>query len=489
MSIRYRIWTLGTLALALSAAFAQDNATPPAATVQDNGQQPAAPAPAYGQDNSVSPMSENPPISALDQPGLEPHAAPLSYLQPGADFTESADSDVGNLPGTSGLHSVTRALGRLTLEKLWQNYDLALEYLGGAAYYNTRGLGFKQVQEFNVNQKINWKRGSLSARDSFSYLPEGNFGGAYGSFNSTGQVLGGFGVNPVFNGGVIFGNLGNVPRIMNLSLVEVIENLSPKSAVTASGGYGLVHYTGGNASLDPIPFIGSAEVSGQVGYDRVLGRHDQAAVSYGYQGFSFSFPSITPGEHAGLSFHTHVLQLMWGHRISGRMDFIVGAGPQLTVLSESSPLGASSTDVRLTGAGQASLRYRFPKTNLHLSYERYTTSGSGIFPGANSDIGRVSVSRPLTRVWSFFADGGYAHNSRLQPGGGTTALTYAYEFAGLGVHRQLGREFRVFGSYEFNYLTFDHSFCSVPGAPCNRVSQRHVVTIGLDWTPRPIRLD
>lgn len=473
---------MATLSLAVSAAFGQDNTTPPAP--QDNGQQPAAPAPAY-----VSPMSENPPISALDQPGLEPHAAPLSYLQPGADFTESADSDFGNLPGTTGVHSVTRALGRLTLEKLWQNYDLALEYVGGGAYYNTRGLGFKQVQEFNVNQKINWKRGSLSARDSFSYLPEGNFGGAYGSFGSTGQALGGFGANPVFNGGTIIGSLGNVPRIMNLSLVEVIENLSPKSAVTASGGYGLVHYTGGNASLDPIPFIGSAEVSGQVGYDRILGPHDQAAITYGYQGFSFSFPSVIQGQRSGLSFHTHVMQLMWGHRISGRMDFLVGAGPQFTVLSASSPFGPSNTDVRLTAAGQASLRYRFSKTNLALSYERFTTSGSGIFPGATSDIGRVRVNRPLTRVWSAFADGGYAHNSRLQPGGGTTALTYSYDFFGLGAHRQLGRDFRLFGSYEFNYLTFDQSFCSVPGAPCNRISRRHVVTIGLDWTPRPIRID
>ena len=30
----------------------------------------------------------------------------------------------------------------------------------------------------DIDQKITWKRGQLSVRDSFSYLPEGNFGGS-----------------------------------------------------------------------------------------------------------------------------------------------------------------------------------------------------------------------------------------------------------------------------------------------------------------------
>jgi hypothetical protein len=38
----------------------------------------------------------------------------------------------------------------------------------------------------DVDQKITWRRGALSLRDSFSYLPEGNFGGSYGSAGSMG---------------------------------------------------------------------------------------------------------------------------------------------------------------------------------------------------------------------------------------------------------------------------------------------------------------
>jgi hypothetical protein len=278
--------------------------------------------------------------------------------------------------------------------------------------------------------------------------------------------------------------------------VDVVENLTPKSSVTLTGGYGFVHFTGNAVDLltgnqASTRFLGSTQVSAQAGYNRILGRHDQAAVMYGYQGFNFSV--------SGLAFHSHVVQLMWGHRISGRMDLLVAAGPQITSIN----LG-TGPEIRTSVAGRASLRYRFPKTALSLSLDRYITSGSGFFPGAQSDIGRLGVTRPLSRVWDGFADFGYARNNREQaltaeqrvlcalsstqcPG--VIAKTYSYGFAGLGVHRMLGRNFHAFASYQFNYLTFDNSFCGVGFPACNRISQRHVGTIGIDWTPRPMRLD
>jgi len=500
-------------------ARAQDSSAPP----QDGGQQPAAPAPAFGQDNPPTPITENPPISGLDQPGLEPHAAPLSYLQPGAHISETADSNVANSLGSgSGVHSVTRALGSLELQRLWSRYDLALDYLGGVGYYNLRGVGIKQLHQLSVDQRINWKRGQLTVRDSFSYLPEGNFAGGYGSLSATGRALGGFGGIGFFGNGM-FGGLGQVPRIMNITLVDVIENLTPKSSVTASGGYSFVHYTGSNPGVDNIPFLGSTQVSAQAGYDRIVGPHDQVALTYGYQGFTFSTSAVTLFD---TSFHTHVIQAMWGHRISGRMDFKVGVGPQITQISQTctfvdvfagnphcsiGPGGdivGSIPNQRLTVAGRAALRYRFPKASLELAFERFTTAGSGLFPGANSNIARGSVSRPLTRIWTVIADAGYAHNSRLQqltpqdlqtctptatnpnppPCPGTIASTYSSGFAGLIVHRQVGHDFRVYASYQFNYLTFDKSFCGA-SASCSRISNRQVGLIGLDWTPRPVRLD
>ncbi|PYX57674.1 MAG: hypothetical protein DMG76_11095 [Acidobacteria bacterium] len=503
MSKRRSILILVLLPLALGMARAQDSSPQSPTAAPDSGQQPeTTPAPAFGQENPAPPVSENPPISGIDQPGLEPHAAPLSYLQPGLHLSQSADSNVTDTLGSSSFHSVTRALGSLTLQRLWSNYKLALDFVGGAGYYSARGIGFKQIEQLNVDQRITWKRGQLGIRDNFSYLPEGNFGGAYGSTSSQGAMLGGgsLGGQNVFLGGSQLGSLAQIPRIMNLSLVDVVENLTPKSSVTLTGGYGFAHFTGNAVDLSSgtqvsTQFLGSTQVSAQAGYNRILGPHDQAAIMYGYQGFKFSV--------SGLSFHSHVVQLMWGHRISGRMHFLIGAGPQIISITS-----GPGTDLRLSVAGRASLRYKFPKTSLSLSFDRYITNGSGFFAGAQSDIARLSVTRSLGRVWSGFADLGYARNSREQvltplqqsectptvtnpnptcPG--VVANTYAYGFAGLGVHRMIARNFHAFASYQFNYLTFDKSFCGIGLPGCNRVSQRHVGTIGIDWTPRPIRID
>ncbi len=508
--------------LLLSVAWGQDAPSPqePGATPESG--QAQQPVPAFGPESPVPSVDENPPITGLDIPNLQPHAAPLSYLQAGAHVSESADSNAENSLGGSDLGSITRAEGSLELKRLWSHYDLSLDYLGGVGYYSVQGIGLKQVEELGLEQKINWKRGELGIRDSFSYQPEGTFGGSYGAVSATGAGLEG---DSTFFGGTGLGALGQVPRIMNLSLVDIVENLTPKSSITLTGGYGFVHFLGNDPDTGT-SFIGNSQVSGELGYSRIISPHDQAAILYGYQGFQFS---------TGITFHSHVIQLMWGHRISGRMDFLVGAGPQFTQLNHVptpvlSPTAdtippcqfAATTqfpnaeicplnDLKISAAGRAMLRYQFPKTSLALSYDHFITNGSGFFAGAESDLARLSLNRPLGRVWGVFSDLGYSRNSReipltlqqitnceTQQGSnagvtnpncpGVSANTYEYGFAGAGLHRMLGRTLHVYASYQFNELSFDSSYCGSSGQ-CNRISHRSVGTIGLDWTPRPMRLD
>jgi len=513
MSKLQTVWTLGMLACALSGAWAQDSSKPPSTgAAPQSGQQ--EPTPAYGQENAPPPISENPPLSGLDLPSLEPHAAPLSYLQPGATFSESAESNGGGVPGGGGVTSVTRALGSAILRRLWSNYDLALDYVGGVAYYNLPGQGFESLQQMDLDQKITWKRGQLSLRDSFSYLPEGNFGGSYGSLGSQGIAsLGNTGFGG-FWGGSSLGNLGLAPRILNVSLADISEDLSSRSAITAAGGYAFTHFYG--TDTEGNSFIGSSQVSAQVGYNRILTSHTQIALVYGYQGFDFSV--------LGTAFHSHIIEGLYGHRISGRMDFLVGAGPQMTFIDTQSAVCSDPTipaffcqiagdalipttikNTKLGVAAQARLRYQFPKTSLDLEFQRFETSGSGLFAGAQSNIVRLSASRPLSRVWGAFVDIGYSSNGLVQPLSeqqlmecynpqtsqaacpANDATSYSYGFVGGGLHRALGRDFHVYISYQFNELAFDQSFCT--SSPCNRISNRSVATFGLDWTPRPIRID
>jgi hypothetical protein len=509
------ILTLTLLSVGL--AWAQSDENPPPAP---------APAPAFGPENLAPQVSENPPLSAIDQPGLEPHAAPESFFLPGLHFSESVDSNVANTVGGSSTSSVTRGLGSLTLQKLWKNYDVAMDYIGGAAYYAHQGVGLEQLQQFDIDNRINWKRGQFAVRDSFSYLPEGTFGfsayGGSGAYNiGLGSLGGGMLAAGAFGGqsnaftageGV---SVGQVPRLTNLGLADVVEELTPKSSVTLAGGYGLEHFYGDLPSAtganDNINFIGSREVTAQIGYDRILTAKDQVALSYGYQGFDFST--------AASAFHSSVVQAMYGHRISGRMNFVIGVGPQFTHTDANQsvcvflglPLvGIPLSDCTTSGgalevdhvggnhvgvAGRAQLQYRFPKTSFSLSFQRYNTNGSGIFAGSLSNTAHLSARRPLSRIWDVFADLGYSKSTRLQiPGTVVNASSFTAGYAGVGLHRQFGRSLRGFVSYQFNELAFDTScpLATTPGtatASCSNMSQRHVGSIGLDWTPRPIRLD
>jgi hypothetical protein len=72
---------------------------------------------------------------------------------------------------------------------------------------------------------------------------------------------------------------------------------------------------------------------------------------------------------------------------------------------------------------------------------------------------------------------------------GVDAAHFSSLYAGAGIHRDLTRELRLFFAYQFAYTSFsDTSACTV-GTVCDRSGQRHVVTVGLGWRPRPTRLD
>jgi hypothetical protein len=509
MNRRNAVGILGMMIFALGWACAQDNAP------SSDSAAPQQPVAAYGQENSPStPITDNPPLSGLDLPSLQEHAAPLSYLQPGATFSESASTNIGNTVGGSDFGSITRGLGTLDLRRLWSHYDLALDYMGGVAYYNKGGIGWRQLQSLGIGQKIEWKRGQLSLRDNFSYLPEGNFGASYGSLGSVGTA--GIGSVPGgLWGGNASGALGLAPRILNVAIGELSESLSPKSSVTATGGYSFTHFYGNDFS--GVAFIGSSQFTAQGGYNRTLTPHTQIAAVYGYQDFDFTV--------IGTAFHSHVIQGMYGHRLSGRMDLLLGAGPQFTEVATPctvfDALGGnphcslgtggvavgSIPNTKLGVAAQARLRYRLSRNSLDLRYERFVTSGGGLFAGAESDMVRFGLEHPLSRVWNLSLDVGVSRNNRLQPltadqlaacNSSTqtpqsacparNATTSIDGYAGAALHRYFGRTFHGFLSYQFSELSFDHSYC-VPGLPCDHISNRHVVTFGLDWTPRPIRID
>jgi hypothetical protein len=448
-----------------------------------------APAPAFGAGVTTPSAYENPPISGLDQPSLEPGTVSRSFLAAGAILSESGDS---NISGTfdsanqSTVGGVTRAMGSIALQKIWSRSETDLQYIGGGIFYEGVPRDTTQIQQADLAQRFRWRTGQFVLRDGLSYLPEGNFGaGSYGGSGALLSGLAGLGTGTSglssgvddSSGGTLsanqFGSAGQSPRLTNTAAADLVQAINPRSTFTMAGSYGFVHFTNNQFGL-----IDSDQAAAQVGYDRQINRANQIAVTYGFQ--NIHFPQVT-----GSSLTTNTVHFLYGHRINGRIDFIVAAGPQFTHIQN--PVLGSSTGVSVSG--NARLRYRFQRASMELEYRHYNTNGSGYFLGSITDLGTVSVSRPLGRVWEANSGIGIANNKRLESTSVVTSATSdRYIFAGAAVHRHVGRRYRLFLSYQYSRFAFNNTVC-LASANCGTSSDRHMGVVGVEWYPRPVRLD
>jgi hypothetical protein len=438
-----------------------------------------APAPAFGQNAPVL-NPENPPVSGLDEPGLELHTASRSFVSPALQVSESADTNGGNQFGATGLESVTRVLGALDLQQFWPKSDLFLEYLGGGAFYGSP-YDVKQLHAAGLEAVTRWRTGQMTLRDSFSYLPDGSFsvgsfGGVPGFGLATGGGTGGLGGGVPgtqrFGSGQ-FGSVGNIPRLANTAILDAVQAVNPVSAITVAGGFSNAHFF--DPSNPPI-LINSDEVTVEGGYSHLVSRRDQLGVVYAFQ--LFQFPQDTGGQ-----FYNHIVNLRWKHHISGRMNLTAGAGPEYTVLEEGSYLN------RWTLSARVQLTYKFAHSSMSASYEKFTSAGSGFFAGANTQAARLGYTRPLGRTWEFYGDLAYSHNTKLQDSafGAVGASSYNEGSAGAILRKHLGRTYDFFAAYRFSEVAFDNTVNL--GGTSGRIAQRHVGTVGVEWHPRPTRIE
>ncbi len=455
------------------------------ASAQTSSQSPAGttPAPAFGQNAPVL-NPENPPVSGLDEPTLELRTASRSFVSPALQVSGSADTNAGNALGTTGLEGISRVLGALDLQQLWPKSDLFLEYLGGGAFY-TSPYEARQLQAVGLEAVTRWRTGQVTLRDSFSYLPDGAFQIGFGGNPGLGLATG-FGTG--MQGGVLpgsqaignglLGTVGNIPRLANTAILDAVQAINPRSAFTVAGAFSNAHFYDSAACSTPgnLCLINSDQLTIEGGYSHLVSRHDQLGVVYAFQ--LFQFPQETGGE-----VYIHVVNLRWSHTISGRMSFIAGAGPQYTDLE----LGGPATHWSLSARVQ--LRYKFGHGSMVASYEKYTSTGSGFFLGAKTQAARLGYTRPLGRTWEFYGDLGYSHNTKLQPAdiGVTGASSYNEGSAGAVVRRHLGRSYDFFAAYRFSELAFNAPIES--GGTNGKIAQRHVGTIGVEWHPKPTRIE
>jgi len=457
------------------------------ATAQDNSQPGAVPAPAFGQNAPVL-NPENPPVSGIDEPGLEMKKASRSFISPAIQVGETVDSNENSQLNYSHVQPVSFVLGAFDLQKFWPQTDVFLEYLGGGAFQVQPTYDVKQIQALGFEGITRWRTGFLEVRDAFNYLPQGAFDlSTTEGLPGYGIALGvgtGEGVPGIMRFGGGNDEVGDISRLANTAVANVVQAISPRAAFTILGAYGNAHFYDncqtGSGSQPVTCLINSDETSVEGGYARLVSRRDQLAVVYAYQ--LFRFPYNTGGE-----VYNQVFNIRWSRTISGRMRLVVGLGPQYTSLK----FGVIQNSWSL--AGRALFSYRFERTSLALSWIKYTSSGLGYYAGANTQTARLSIRRPLGRAYDLTAFLGYTRNERLQS---PTATDYDFGndnegTAGVILRRHLGRTYDLFAAYMFNDAAFDvpSGAPSCTGIGCGNTEVRHRGTVGLEWHPKPSRIE
>jgi hypothetical protein len=413
------------------------------------------------------------PITGFQQLTVGTPPERHSYWIPGISYTNLVQSNALTQGGGSGWNSTSYMTGNLSILENWSASELAINYSGGEALSSDSKIGNGQFQQFGAVQTFIWRRTQLTFLDEFSYLPESQFGFGAGTGIAIPGVGGTLavsqpGLQSVFNPSQsIFTAVG--PRYSNSFGTQFNYALTPRSSVTFGGVFGILRFTeAGN--------IESNDVILNAGYSYQVSRTDSLGLSYGFSAYHYiDYPQ---------AIGVHVIQAVYGKRITGRLALRASGGPEITDFRV--PPVADAKTQYVSGTGSAGLTYAFLAGSLSLNYTHGVNNGSGVFLGATSDQVMGSASRKLSRMWSGNASLGYARNRSAAGSTGTQNQAYNTIYIGAGLERPLNRSTDFTLNYTTNMETSNNTICAGPN--CNTNFTTHMITLGLRWHARPFVL-
>jgi hypothetical protein len=348
----------------------------------------------------------------------------------------------------------------------------SLDYRGGALIYETDSSLTSGFQEFGFSDKYTGARWNFLIADYLSFLPQTSLGfggiGFGGGFTPQSLGLGsGTGLNAIYTpqGSILAGQAGTTT---NTAIAQAQYNLTPRSALTAVGGFGLVHYSQAGLSSGNNAFATLA-------YDHRVSGFDTLTVAYTFAALRFNGGSE--------KINNYLLRLGYGHRVTGRLTLTLLGGPEYT---ESLVTGVSGVHRRWGGNGQVTVSYKVERGSLSADYLHYISLGSGVFTGAVTDIVGGSFNREISRTWDASVGVGYSHNAALGPSSINPNFANPgkinYEYGHFRLSHHFGHFTEGFFTYELQRQQSGAAY--VPGAN-SRVTIRHVFGIGLTVHPRP----
>jgi hypothetical protein len=452
--------------------------------------QPTAPIPAYhsplagaadnGEDTDNEVTPDTSALTGVQNLSLGTSAT-RSFWQPHIDvFTTINSNQAENAGGSTSWGESTSVAGGVDLHHRSGNSDLTFSYLGGDSFSNSSSVSNGVVQGLNFAERLSFRRSVLSFFDQLSYLPQSSFG-----FNGLGAVplpgSGSTGVGSPFTLGQSI-LTGQGQSLGNSLATEVDALLTARSSLTFAGGYSLLHYFD-NDSLN----YGTVNV--RAGYNYQMDRKNIIGLAYTFSEFNYS--------NFDQSIVSHTAQVSYGRRVTGRLAFQIGAGPQISFLhmpitngtGSSSGGGTGSTSggptTLVSWALNANVQYALRRNAFALAYIHGVGEGSGVLAGSVTDQVNGSFTRKMSRTFSSGLTGGYSRNSGLAITASTPSnQTYDYWYGGGNFSYPIGRTLGLTLSYQLQYQTSNASFCI--GPKCGTSVFSNMISLGVGWHQRPL---
>jgi len=471
---------LCVVALGVSAAQAQqqtqDQPIPayhsPLASQADNTDPNAPPA-------QLTP--DNRALTGIQDPTIGVASTNHSYWTPHVDLAVTLDSEPPVGGADSGLTTWTSLTGGVDLRWLSGRSDMTLGYIGGGVFSNDGSSSNGIVQDLNFVDKFSFRRWALTLIEQAAYTPESAFGS--GGFPGVSLPGGEPGLGGLVPGQTIITSEGQ--RFLNTSLGQVDVYLTPRSSLTFVGGYSLLHSFNEN-------LLDYGDLIAQAGYNYQVTRKDTLGVSYVFAGFRY--------DNFDESINTNTLLFSYGRKVTGRLAFRIGAGPEFTFINTpiipgtgvgtiGPPSGGSTTNVYWYLA--TSLQYQMQRTALSATYSHGVAGGSGVFAGSLADTLTGSAARQLSRVSSGTWTVGYSRNTELATSGlpqiQFSNQPFDYWYTGLNYSRLWGRSLNLNLGYQLQYQNSNASFCT--GSGCGSSYVRNLITFGVGWRKQPIPIE
>ncbi len=373
--------------------------------------------------------------------------------------------------------------GNVTLQRVKRSSQLNLEYTGGGLFFsggqnNTVNIPPAEngtFQSLNITQSVRGRRWGLTLGDQVSYLPESPFGfSGYGGLTSYGLGQGGnyLASAPVLNPSVEPGQsilTRRSRRVGNVALGEVEYYAGPRSTITVTGVYGILDF------LDP-EFLDSDYWRFMTGYNYAATRKDTVSVSYARSGFGFDIPDHNVSNDD--------FMFGYGRKVTGRLAVQLSAGPQISRINS----GPGISETRYLVNTFNSLTYLLERGRIRASFGRFSTAGSGVISGAQTNLATFSLGHELSRKLFGSFTVRYALNEPLQRQGLVGPRPDYRTLQGtVNISRELSRSMSIYFAYFVQHQDSSVPLCFDLNCGTNLV--RHVVGAGFNWHGRPTRLD